>query len=234
MRQIRGFVGQSLAGHKSHRDAVFHFADKPIFLDGAQTGSFTATKSCWALIALWAAGGAGYGDVSDLTGSGAGAGGFVYKRIRLARGQTISWSIGPNGTGAGGSAAASTVTLPDGRVLTASGGGGGTNGPTGGRGGDATGGDINRKGGDGSGGSPNPGDPGPFGAPGGTSSANAGGGGGAPGMTDEAASFTGGQGANSGSAPGGTPGGGGGGFSSTSSWGVGGLGRLIIFFVRAS
>lgn len=138
-----------------------------------------------ATILAWGAGGSG-----RPSGAGGGGAGALMKIVRVAPGQRITWTIGlgevgPNGQDgkAGGD---TTVTLPSGFVLRATGGAGGTS-TAGGAGGVGIGGDINRKGGDG-GSSSTQGAAGEFG---GAGQAATNGGGGAAGFSDFGGPFIG-------------------------------------------
>jgi hypothetical protein len=205
------------------------------------TGSITAAKTCTALIYLGGAGGSGADDTTNAAGGGGGA--AVFKRMRLAKGQTLSYSVGAAGAAVNASSGHdggdTTVTLPNGLTLTA---GGGKAGPTGvvngGAGGIATGGDINRNGGAGGSGSGGSGASGGIGGGAGGaggSGSNRGGGGGGAGFSDVASFFNGaggGQGGGGGGVGGGSYGGGGGSINLTS--GAGAAGRVVIWLVRVT
>lgn len=228
-QKIRGLVGQNLGGAKS-------FADARIFVRGAHrlqntsisplSGSITVPEACDALIYLWGGGGAG-----TPAGSGGAGAGALFKRVRLARGQTLAYSLGGVGLNSaggsgipGGDGQDSTVTLPSGVVLTAGGGGG-----NGGTPGLARGGDVNRRGG-------YNGTIAEFGGANGSGGSY--GGGGAAGFSDLIGNLlvggagrpasTGGQGV-----PGGVPGGGSGGTTDNSVTGVGGASQLVVLFIDA-
>ena len=123
--------------------------------------TFTATVAGWYRFYLGGGGGAGGATGTDGSGgtptaAGGGSGAFVYKRKRLAAGETVALVVGGGGIGsvigsnsmAGKDGAATTATFGDGTVLSA---GAGSGGPanftsvtsTGGAGGTASGGDLN-------------------------------------------------------------------------------------------
>lgn len=193
------------------------------------TGSLTVTRAGWAHIWLVGPGGGG---IQGGGGPGGGGGGACFKRIRVSKGQVISWSLGSPGATLPSTqdATNSTVTLPTGLQLVAGGGKGGS-GTTGGAGGTATGGELNRTGG--SGGNAANGSAGEQGGAGGSGGANGGGGGGAAGFNDFG-TFTGGAGATGGNtaSAASVPGGGGGG-SVSGSPSSGALGHILIYVTRA-
>jgi hypothetical protein len=97
-RGVLGLRGQSLGGPKSHREAMPWAAKLPIVAT-AGASSITASRSCTAIIFAWGGGGGG---AAQATNSGAGGGaGAVFHRLRIARGQSISWSVGAGGLGSG-------------------------------------------------------------------------------------------------------------------------------------
>lgn len=221
MQKLRGLVAQGMSGRKP--GSALSLSDLPIV---AATGSGVATASwdCWALIYAWGPGGSGGSGSGNSGAPGGGGGGALFKRLRLSRGQTISYSVGTPGAGAttdtpGNSATDTTVTLPTGVVLTAGGGKGGplTLGTASGLGGASVGGDLNRTGSDG-----------------GSYSGTRAGGNGA-GFADLVSSFGGGLGSAGGTTVAGSaPGGGSGGIAVAGTTGAGGAGKIIIVLVRAA
>jgi hypothetical protein len=159
-------------------------------------GIFTAVASGILTIVAWGPGASGSSAVGGAT-PGGNAGGAVYKRIRLTKGQTISYLVGSAGasvTGANGNSATdTTIALPNGNQLIAQGGLalGVSTLSTG------IGGDLNRKGGKGGNPSPAPGSPGEDGSPGGAPATNGSGGGGAAGFDSIIAGFAVSPGGNS-------------------------------------
>lgn len=130
------------------------------------SGSFTAKKTGWHRLTGVGAGGSGAVSMPSLVGTpgkatGGAAGGFCSKRIWLAAGATITYTIGAGGAAAtraatngvaNGNAGGATTITANGFTLTANGGNGGTASITaaavaGATGGSATGGDINVTGG---------------------------------------------------------------------------------------
>ena len=102
---------------------------------GQGSHTWTCPKTGIYEFAVWGPGGGG---------SGGGGAGLSIARRRIRRGETAALSIGRGGINAGdGSNASSTITLPDGTVLT---GGRGEGSNLGGAGGTATGGDTNAAG----------------------------------------------------------------------------------------
>ena len=239
-QKLRGFVGQGVDGRKRN-DRPPRMVILPVFATSGSGVVFAPTK-CVALIAAWGAGGSGANQVLLGTAGGGGGGGFLAKRVRLAKGQSISFSVGLPGLGVptdtdGNNGGATTVTLPSGVVLTAGGGAKGTS-TGGGLGGTSQNGDVNRAGGLGGGvGGNQSGETPAFGGLGGTGSSGCGGGGGAAGFVDSDQSFIGGagtSGASSGgfSGPGSIPGGGSGGSTTTMfTSGQGGQGRVVIVLI---
>lgn len=106
---------------------------------GSTTGTYTAAHTGWHYIFGWGGGGSGGSSAGTAaSGGGSGAAGFI--RVWLTEGQTITYTVGGEGV-------ATTVTLPDGRVLTAGGGSaGGAGYVDAGSGGTANGWSINRNG----------------------------------------------------------------------------------------
>lgn len=238
-QRLRGFVGQGMNGRRARVPSA---GAMPVFATSG-TGEITIRSHCVALIYMWGAGASGCDDVGlNNTGAGGGGGAALFARVFLNLGQKLSYSVGAGGAGVTGSATTgsdggdSTVTLPDGRVLTAGGGKAGTRGSTGGLGGVATGGDINRRGGKGGDGVPGTvngvAGEGTGAGAGGAGSGSAGGGGGAGGLADVLVDLTGGAGSAAvvGGAQGNAPGGGSGAGGTTSK--AGAAGRIIILFVR--
>lgn len=124
---LRGFVGQSMSGSK---DPIT--PESRAYPVGSHT--FTVPKSGIYRFVLWGAGGGG----ADAKGGGSGA--FILAERPLAAGQSVAISVGaPSLTASsdGGNGGSTTVTLPNGDVLSAGGGAGATSG--GGAGGTASG-----------------------------------------------------------------------------------------------
>jgi hypothetical protein len=219
-RQVRG--GPSGRRGSAAGDVVAQF-NTP-----SGSGSYTPTIPVDVCIAAWGGGGSGQQNVGSCPGgSGAAAG---YKVLKMYPGQTLSWSVGAGGAASGGGNGLpgddTTVTLPNGVVLTAKGGLGGAGASV--SGGPATPGwDISRAGGAGGN---NAGTNGaaatPGGGAGGVGSGTFGGGGGGAGFSDIKIGFNGGTGANGNSA---TPtGNGAGGCGCPISALTGGPGRVIV------
>lgn len=235
MRQpLRGLVGQSMSGARPR--------SLPTLIDYKETttatsGSYTASVDCWVLLYAWGGGGSGAADTA--TAAGGGGAGAGYLRYRLGRGRTIAWSVGAGGAGVtgnvdGNDGATTTVTLPNGQVLTAGGGAKGLR-LTGGSGGACVGPwTVSRSGGAGgasaAGGSPT------GGGTGGALSGSYGGGGGAAGFSDLNPGLPLGNGSagNGGGASvaGTSPGGGSGGCLNASTSGNGGTGRVLAYIVH--
>ena len=124
-QKLWGFVGQGVGGGKSYRDARLSLQAFPTIATTG-TGSISAPRACRAMILAWGPGGSGS---AGNTPSGGGGGAAIMCSVSLARGQSISWTIGTPGPGAadltdGSSATDTVVTLPGG-ILRAGGGGGG-------------------------------------------------------------------------------------------------------------
>lgn len=118
------------------------------FLNGG-AASFVADRDCVAYVFAWGGGAGGFSDGAPTpTGTGGNAGGACMKRVTLAKGQAISWSIGTGGAFAVGSTPGqgsdTVVTFPDGTTMTAQRGG-----LSSGSAGTGVGGDLNRRGGKG-------------------------------------------------------------------------------------
>lgn len=218
------------------RKGGYRLAGLPIIANSG-ADSFTADKRCIVLVYAWGGGGGGGGHNSGNGGSGGGGGAALFKAVPLSPGQTISYSVGLNGSGAtttGTAGGDTTVTLPSGFELRARGGAPGVEGSaTGGAGGRASGGETNRDGGAGGGRPTLPGFAGQDGGAGGVPvSIEGGGGGGAGGFKSQSTGIKGGDGSSS-AVVGATPGGGGsGGYSGSTSGQNGGTGRVILIPVR--
>jgi hypothetical protein len=118
--------GATMSGNKPNTGTPYFTALSP-----GQT-SWTAPASRW--YRLTAIGGGGMAAVSN----GGGGGGAAQKLVYIPKGTTLVIAVGQGGANID-AGTATTVTLPDGTVLT---GGGGAYGTTG-AGGTASGGDIN-------------------------------------------------------------------------------------------
>lgn len=206
--KLRGLVGQSLGGRKKNTGGL---AQLLTFTDlSSGSGSISPAFPGVALIFLW--GGGGQGELGATSpGGGAAA---LYKRVRVAKGQTLAYSVGAGGTGGGGAGGDTTLTLPTGEVLRARGGGAASGSP--GAGGVASGGDLNRNG---------------------QTSTNGNPGGNSGSFSDQLYAIGGGVGSALGSgvnsAAGGYPGGGSGGaFSGATAAGAGGAGRVLVIILR--
>lgn len=229
MKRLVGQYAQRMTSRQSYAGGRVELIG---VIDATSSGSMMAPRTCIALIWAWGGGASGFGNTGAQGGGGAGG---VFKFFRISKGQTISYTVGAGGAGttnhlAGNDGGNSTVTLPNGLVLTAGGGKGN------GTGGTASGGDLNRPGG--AGGLGAAGATGANGALGGAVDSGAGGGGGAGGFTDRTVGMTGGAGsagASGGPSAAGAVGGGGSGSSTISSGtsGAGGAGRVLIHFVKA-
>lgn len=195
------------------------------------TGTVTAPRTCVAMVYAWGGGAAGGGNGGNDGGGGAAAG---YIAVRLARGQSIAYSVGAGGAGpnalgvAGGD---TTITLPDGRVCVAQGG------QLAGVKALARGFDLNRYGG-GGGVAPagEAGQDGQFGGLGGATAGDSGGGGGAGGFSDKDIGLVGGAGTigEQSATPANAPGGGAGAYNAVGLYGANGAaGRVLIYMVRA-
>lgn len=136
---------QSMSGRKSVLRAQSQMIAQYTATSGSAT--ITATRNCWAFIILFGPGGSGS---TGGGGSCGGAGGAaLYRRVRLIAGQRLTYALGTPGAGVGSAdtvgvtGTASTVTLPNGNVLSAGGGQGGPASAGTAAGGTATGGDVN-------------------------------------------------------------------------------------------
>ena len=206
--RLRGLVGQRMAG-RAVRSQVVGLYSKLAGSGVLAAPSFPTAAEVW----LVGAGGGGH------TGGGFGGdgGGAAYKRFRCAPGVLLPYSTGVGGVGGGSPTfgGATSITLPNGLSVIATGGGPGNGSHVGGSG---QNGDVNRTGGAGS---LTNGAAGEFGGAGGI----AGGGGGGAGFGDIGYPLggAGGNGGLSGNAPGG-----GGGNASAN----GADGQLMIAFTR--
>jgi len=214
MRQkLRGLVGQRMNGAK---DLITPYVTN--FPPGSH--SWTPPEAGWYKFCAW-----GHGGIGNATGSG-GSGGYCEITRSLAPGQTVTIVVGQCPFGSG--ATNTTITFPDGKVVTA----GSTDGATAGT---ASGGDVNLAGTAGStsitGASGGSGSGSGGGAGGAGAAGTHNGGAGAPGVLP----FRGGRGgkgnaSSSESAQGATPGGGGG--MPASGGEPGGDGLVIVQRVR--
>lgn len=146
-QRLRGLVGQRMDGR---RRLTGGWVELLRMTDANVGGAITAPTSCVALIFAWGGGGAGASGGTGSAGCG-GPGAALYRRVRLGRGQIISYSVGGGGSSvedagtavAGNAGSATIVTLPGRLTLTAGGGQGGTPGSGDGAGGVAIGGELN-------------------------------------------------------------------------------------------
>jgi|GEM_PF-3842298 len=225
--RLRGFVGQNLSGRKRLLTGYAAFKDSAL-----GDTSLTAQTDLWAFVYATGPGGSG-GSFPVSPGAGGSGGASGFKRLRLLKGQTISWVLGVPGAGqatnnAPGQDATDTVVTVPGAALLAGGGKGGLTiaTPGGACSGPWT---IARNGG-----ATTPGADGSSpigGGVGGTHSGIAGGGGGAAGFLDlvDGGLFAGNGGIASGGA-GSAPGGGSSGaLGSGASSAAGSAGRVIVF-----
>ena len=185
-RGILGLKGQSMGGP---RPATGRLLRSEMLEPG--TGVYEVPASGVAEIFVWGGGGSGDSATANRAGAGAGA---AKRRVLLVKGQRLAYTVGAGGAQAnaanGSAGGTTTITLPDGKILGATGGeGGGVSGATA-AGGLGFGGDLNRRGGSATTGS---GAAGEHGAPGGAASTG-GGGGGAAGFDDLGGLFRGGAG----------------------------------------
>jgi len=100
-----GLPGQRMAARQATPEYILSPSD----------GVITAYKSGWHLFALYGAGGRGGSSLGTDAAHGNG-GGAALKWAYLQRGQTVSYHTGDGNTGNGDH---TTVTLPDGTVITA-------------------------------------------------------------------------------------------------------------------
>lgn len=237
--KLRGLVAQNVGGRKSMVGALLQLLGVTLVSASGATGVITAPRNCIALIYLKGPGGSGGANGSGATGAGGGA--ALFKLVRMTATQALNYALGVVGAGVvatsdGNDATDSTVTLPNGQVLTAGGGKKGLQLFTapGGKGGVATGGDINRNGADG--GTGNGGVNGQSAAPGGgaggagSGGGNLGGGGAQAGFGDIATLLAGG---NGGQAGGGSPGEGGGSGAHSGNSADGGAPKLFVLLIRS-
>lgn len=120
MQGLSGFKGQAMSGVREPLRRRLIYAGSAV--GSGLTGSYTATQSCVAEIAIIGAGASGH-DTANQSGNGAGA---SYKSVILHPGQTFSWVLGVGGVApSNGNGAAGTdtvVTLPDLNTFRAEGG----------------------------------------------------------------------------------------------------------------
>lgn len=146
-QKLRGLVGQGMDGRRRLTGGRVELLR---IIDANFGGAIAAPTSCVALIFAWGGGGSGAANGGGGAGRG-GPGAALYRRVRLGRGQIISYAVGGGGASvedagtpvAGNAGSATIVTLPGGLTLTAGGGQGGTSGSGDGNGGVAIGGEIN-------------------------------------------------------------------------------------------
>ena len=165
--RLRGFVAQSMGGPKLAGYEVPSYST-------SGTYTFTAPVAGTYKFVLWGGGG---GQIPPAT-EGCGSGGYCeYTRFLPARAR-VTVVVGVGDSSNSGTGGTSSLTFPDGKVVTATGGGRGAGG-VGGAGGVASGGDVNLNGsvgGDGVASAPGAG----LGTAGGAAGANGSGGAGAP------------------------------------------------------
>lgn len=189
--RIRGFVGQRMA-LKAPNTRVRGMADKTV------AGAFTITSPAYATVAeAWLFGAGGSGEVSS-GNAGGGGGEAVWRRFRCPAFTTLSGIVGALGASQvdGGS---TSLTLPNGQVVSAAGGKTASLAVPGLGGGASTNvgvDEIRRRGGDGgAGGGTNAGAAGDHGGAGGIGLGTTGGGGGSGGFSDIGPTVGGGAGA---------------------------------------
>ncbi len=242
-QKLRGFVGQGMSARKTARVSLVRVIDVT-----SGSGSYTPTTNVTALIHAWGAGGSGAFNSTQVA-SGAGGGAAGYKSVRVAAGQTISYSVGAGGADQntdvndGFDGGDTTVTLP-GFVLTAGGGKKGVQGASpksGGLGGVCSGPWTTARsggaGGDGVTGAGTAGGSPTGGGTGGAGSGNYGGGGAAAGFTDLYPGLPApgnGHAANSSSDASTAPGGATGGANSNTGTFAGKDGRVVIYVMRVT
>jgi hypothetical protein len=204
---IRGFKGQNMRGRLPVSVVCANFPP------GSYT--FTAAKGGKYKFIAWGAGG-GAGTAGAGTDTGGGSGGYAEITMFLATGQSVAVVVGVGGLFASGGN--TTLTFPNGKVVTCTGGAAGA-ASSGGTAGTATGGDVNLAGSAGvTGGTGGSG----LGTGGGVGGGGTGGGAGAPANLP----FRGGVGTSAVSLN--TPGPGAGG-GATGTGGIGGNGQVLVF-----
>lgn len=140
-QKLRGLVAQSMIGRKGNLPV----SPVPQMLDTfAGSGVFISLYT--GILSIYVFGSGGAGDGASGGGGAGGGGGAAFKRIRVTPGQMLPWSVGIGAagvSGAGSDGGPTTVTLPNGNILLATGGLGSSsrNGASGGvgSGGDASG-----------------------------------------------------------------------------------------------
>lgn len=215
-------------GDRPSRDGRAELARAEMLEPGS--GVYVVPKTGVAEIFVWGGGGSGDSVTASRAGAGAGA---AKRRVFLVKGQRLAYTVGAGGaqasTSIGSTGGTTTIELPNGITLGATGGaGGGVSGATA-AGGLGFGGDLNRRGGSASTGA---GDPGENGADGGAASTG-GGGGGAAGFDDLGELFKGGAGTDGENSdqPALPDYGGGSGASATGLGQAGGPGRIAILLL---
>jgi hypothetical protein len=128
---IRGFKGQNMRGRLPVSVVCANFPP------GSYT--FTAAKGGKYKFIAWGAGG-GAGTAGAGTDTGGGSGGYAEITMFLATGQSVAVVVGVGGLFASGGN--TTLTFPNGKVVTCTGGAAGA-ASSGGTAGTATGGDVN-------------------------------------------------------------------------------------------
>lgn len=110
------------------RKAGLPLAPIPQMLDILAPGSGVFTASISGVVTAILIGGASSGNTDGGVGSGGQGGGAVFKRFRISQGQSIPWVCGAGGAASAGGAlaagnpgTASTITLPSGLVVSATG-----------------------------------------------------------------------------------------------------------------
>lgn len=148
---MRGLVRRVGSGLSAKRPPVAGALDLLKLIDVTSgSGNFTAARSCVALIYAFGPGGSGASSYASGMGGG-GGGAAAFKCLKLNPGQSLAYVLGvPGGavlpgSGDGKPGTATTVRFPNGVVMTAAGGSGGTL-SGGGAGGIATGGDLTGRG----------------------------------------------------------------------------------------
>lgn len=120
--RFRGLVSQGLAGRKDYSGMPIEFLGVVSAKSGS--GVVIAPKACLATIFAWGGGGSGGAGA----GTDGGCGAALMRRLRLAKGQQIAYTVGIGGRAApdgidGAPGSDTTVTLPDGQQLVAGAGG---------------------------------------------------------------------------------------------------------------
>ncbi len=115
-QRLRGLVGQGMSGVRRSRSPVSRS-----YSPGSYT--FTAPTGGWfRFVAFGGGAGASNGSYSGASGA------LVIAQRPLAGGQRVSITVGGGGAIGGGNGGNTTITMPDGEVITAQGGQGSTGG----------------------------------------------------------------------------------------------------------